>query len=63
MLVEVDLGGGGVGLIVPWLELDRMEWIEYLRPLADCLAGKPDAVWTAKPIADDVDDRVAMGLR
>lgn len=63
-LVEVFMpDGGSVGIIVPTLELDRMDWTEYLLPLAELVAARhPGAVWMAKPIADDIDDRKAMGV-
>lgn len=64
-LIEVATpSGGSIGVIVPTLELDRMDWTEYLRPLAELVAVKhPQACWTARPLADDEDDRAAMGVK
>lgn len=63
VLIEIRVQGGEIGLIVPDLESDRMDWREYLVPLAELLADKRDAEWTATPIADDVGDREAMGVK
>lgn len=59
-LVEVRLPAGSVGLVVPWMDLARMDWTEYLRPLAELLAHEPEAEWMFTPISDEVDDKGAL---
>lgn len=60
-LVEVTFSAGTVGMIVPWMELDRMDPLEYLRPLAELLAdAQPDAEWSCSLIPDEVDDKSAL---
>lgn len=53
--------GAAFGVIVPTMDLDRMDWTDYLRPLADLLA-ECDVTWVCTPIPDDQDDRKAMGV-
>lgn len=64
-LIEVHTpGGGSIGLLVPWMDLARMDWWEYLMPLAELMAvSHPTAEWTFRPIPDEMSDREAMGLR
>lgn len=60
-LIEVRLPDGCVAaLIVPWMDLDRMDWTEYLGPLADLLAHEAEAEWSFTPIPDDIDDKGAL---
>jgi hypothetical protein len=61
-LIEVHIPtGGGIGLIVPWMDLERMDWDRYLMPLAELVAAAhPSAEWTFTPIPDDVDDKGAL---
>lgn len=61
-LIEVHTpGGGGIGLIVPWMDLDRMDWWKYLGPLAELVAAAhPDAEWTFTPIPEEISDKSAL---
>lgn len=60
-LIEVRLPDGcAAALIVPWMDLERMDWQEYLGPLADLLAHEQEAEWSFIPIPDEVDDKAAL---
>lgn len=60
-LIEVRLPDGCVAaLIVPWMDLERMNWTEYLGPLADLLAHEAEAEWVFTALADDVSDKTAL---
>lgn len=60
-LIEVRLPDGcAAALIVPWMDLERMDWQEYLGPLADLLAHEPEAEWSFTALADDVSDKTAL---
>jgi hypothetical protein len=61
-LIEIHLpGGGSVGVVVPWLNLDAMDWWEYLEPLAQLVAAAhPQAEWIFTPLADGQTDKGAL---
>lgn len=60
-LIEVHIGSGGIGVIVPTMDLDRMDWWEYMQPLAELIAeAHPNAEWTFTPIPDEWSDKRAI---